>query len=81
MRKNKGAKLKNKLAIFASGAGSNAQAIIDYFKSDEHTEIECIVCNKKTAGVFSIAQKLFGWAAKRNINEMMSTSRQWQKNL
>ena len=57
MRKNKGAKLKNKLAIFASGAGSNAQAIIDYFKSDEHTEIECIVCNKKTAGVFSIAQK------------------------
>lgn len=57
MRKNKGAKLKNKLAIFASGAGSNAQSIIDYFKSNEHTEIECIVCNKKTAGVFSIAQK------------------------
>lgn len=45
------------IAIFASGAGSNAQQIINYFKSCETIKITLIVCNKPGAGVLAIAQK------------------------
>jgi phosphoribosylglycinamide formyltransferase-1 len=48
-----------KLAIFASGAGSNAQKIIDHFHSQKASvaiaEVALIVCNKENAGVLSIA--------------------------
>ncbi len=44
-----------KIAIFASGAGSNAQKIIDYFRTDSSVEIALIVCNKPGAGVLSLA--------------------------
>jgi formyltetrahydrofolate-dependent phosphoribosylglycinamide formyltransferase len=46
-----------KVAIFASGGGSNAQKIIDYFKSNSSAKISLIVCNKKVAGVLDIADK------------------------
>lgn len=46
-----------RLAIFASGAGSNAQKIIDRFRDHPHIHVELIVCNKPGAGVLSIAQK------------------------
>ncbi len=45
------------VAIFASGAGSNAQKIIDYFKHHDCVKISLIVCNKPQAGVLQIAQK------------------------
>lgn len=56
-----------RIAIFASGAGSNAQKIIKYFSpSDFHAEgndfkipeivISLIVCNKPDAGVLKIAE-------------------------
>lgn len=45
------------LAIFASGAGSNAQNIINYFKNSELAKVVLIVCNKPGAGVISIAEK------------------------
>jgi len=45
------------IAIFASGAGSNAQKIIDHFKNSDHIIISLIVCNKPAAGVLSIAEK------------------------
>lgn len=45
------------LAIFASGAGSNAQQIINYFKNSDLAKIELIVCNKPGAGVINIAEK------------------------
>lgn len=45
------------LAIFASGQGSNAQKIIDYFRSNAAVNIGLIVCNKQTAGVLEIADK------------------------
>jgi len=45
------------VAIFASGAGSNAQKIIDYFRNSSSVEISLIVCNKKKAGVLLIAEK------------------------
>ena len=48
-------KNKVRLAIFASGAGSNAQKIIDYFKDHKRICVALIVCNKPEAGVIDIA--------------------------
>jgi phosphoribosylglycinamide formyltransferase-1 len=45
------------LIIFASGAGSNAQKIIDFFRADPSVNISLIVCNKPGAGVLYIAEK------------------------
>jgi phosphoribosylglycinamide formyltransferase-1 len=45
------------IAIFASGAGSNAQKLIDYFRQHTGIKIALIVCNKPGAGVLTIAQK------------------------
>lgn len=44
-----------KIAIFASGAGSNAAKIIDY--SATTYQVALIVCNKPGAGVLAIAEK------------------------
>ncbi len=44
-----------KIAIFASGAGTNAKKIIDHFKEVEAAEVSIIVCNNPKAGVLSIA--------------------------
>lgn len=49
--------MTKQLAIFASGAGSNAQKIIDHFKNSTKASVQLILCNKPGAGVFSIAQK------------------------
>lgn len=43
------------LAIFASGAGSNAQKIIKHFKGSNLAKVEVIICNKPGAGVLKIA--------------------------
>ncbi|HEY0678078.1 MAG TPA: phosphoribosylglycinamide formyltransferase [Chitinophagaceae bacterium] len=43
------------IAIFASGAGSNAQKIIDHFRHDPDIRVNLIACNKPGAGVLSIA--------------------------
>jgi len=59
----KGAKKKTKpvrVAIFASGAGSNTQKIIESFavgnnKAGDCPEVALIVCNKPGAGVLTIA--------------------------
>ena len=51
------------IAIFASGAGSNAQKIIDHFcpsltlPGGEGIKVALIVCNNPKAGVLKIAEK------------------------
>ena len=47
-----------KIAIFASGAGSNAAKIITHFRENgqNDAEIGLIVCNKPGAGVIKIAE-------------------------
>lgn len=47
----------HRLAIFASGAGSNAANIIDYFSHHDSVEISLVVCNKPGAGVLDIARR------------------------
>ena len=43
------------VAIFASGAGSNALKIIEFFSENEYITVSLIVCNKINAGVLDIA--------------------------
>jgi len=45
------------ITIFASGAGSNASRIIDYFRNSTLTRVCLVICNKPGAGVISIAEK------------------------
>lgn len=45
------------LIIFASGKGSNAQAIIDYFRYTNSVKVSLIVSNKPDAGVLDIAER------------------------
>ncbi len=50
-------KMKN-IAIFASGSGSNAENIINYFSGSQEVSVALIVCNKADAFVFERAKKL-----------------------
>jgi len=43
------------IAIFASGGGSNALKIIEYFKQNPDVSVKVIVCNKAKAGVLAKA--------------------------
>jgi phosphoribosylglycinamide formyltransferase-1 len=45
------------VAVFASGTGTNAQKLIDYFRNHSSIKIALIVCNKPGAGVLTIADK------------------------
>lgn len=45
------------IIIFASGKGSNAAAIVDYFQANDNVKVALIVTNKSDAGVLDIAQK------------------------
>jgi formyltetrahydrofolate-dependent phosphoribosylglycinamide formyltransferase len=45
------------VAIFASGAGSNAQQLINYFAGSRNIKISLVICNKPGAGVLAIAEK------------------------
>jgi formyltetrahydrofolate-dependent phosphoribosylglycinamide formyltransferase len=49
--------LTTRIAIFASGAGSNAQKIIDHFRNSSLAKVTLVVCNKPGAGVLNIAEK------------------------
>lgn len=44
-------KNKTRLAIFASGDGTNAENIIKYFKKHPSIEVHSLLCNNKNAGV------------------------------
>ena len=48
--------MKN-IAIFASGSGSNAENIINYFKNNDQVNISIILTNKKDAFVIERAKK------------------------
>lgn len=48
--------MKN-IAIFASGEGSNAQNIIDYFKSSTAVKVSLVLTNKSSANVLKRAER------------------------
>jgi phosphoribosylglycinamide formyltransferase 1 len=45
------------IVIFASGGGSNAEKIIQYFQSHSHIKVQAIVCNNAQAGIVEKAKK------------------------
>lgn len=55
IKKDSGA--ETNIAIFASGAGSNARKIIERFRGHERIRVALIVCNKPGAGVLNIARE------------------------
>lgn len=58
-----------KLSIFASGGGSNAQKIYDYFKNSNEIEIDSVVSNQSSAKVLDRAKK---WGSKTVILDKAS---------
>ena len=46
------------IAILASGNGSNAEAIVHYFRSTKEAEVALILTNKREAGVVERAERL-----------------------
>lgn len=48
--------MKNRIAIFASGGGSNAESIIKYFQYHDDISVDIIISNKISAGVLEIAK-------------------------
>lgn len=49
--------MKN-IAIFASGSGSNAERIYEYFQDNSEVNISIILCNNPEAGVIARAERL-----------------------
>lgn len=47
-----------KLAVFASGSGTNAENLIQYFKDSKNFTVKAILCNNPKAGVLERAKKL-----------------------
>ena len=47
--------MKKKIIILASGGGSNANAILEYFGDDKRVETIAIISNKKDAGAHQVA--------------------------
>lgn len=46
------------IAILASGSGSNAEAIINYFFTNQYIRVACVLSNRADAGVLARAQRL-----------------------
>jgi len=46
-----------KIAIFASGSGSNAENLFRYFQNHLYIQVSCLLCNKQDAFVLERAQK------------------------
>ena len=56
-KSSSGEGLITRIAIFASGTGSNAEKIIAYFKNHPTIKVHMIVSNKEDAAVIEIAKK------------------------
>lgn len=46
-----------RLAIFASGTGSNAKRLIDYFSENKDISVALLISNRKEAGALEIGRK------------------------
>ncbi|MDD2385191.1 MAG: phosphoribosylglycinamide formyltransferase [Bacteroidales bacterium] len=47
-----------KIAVFASGSGTNAENIVNYFANIPEISVACILCNNANAGVIDRAKNL-----------------------
>lgn len=49
--------MKKRVAIFASGSGSNAASIMQFAQMSEIFEVDCVICNRQQAGVYDKAER------------------------
>lgn len=49
---------KKRIAVFASGSGTNAERIIRYFRQSDIAEVAVLVCNRPGAGAIDCARSL-----------------------
>lgn len=69
--------MTKKIAVFASGSGSNAENIFNYFKNNDNVTISLILTNNPNAGVIERANRLnipfvvFDKNAFKNTNEIV----------
>ena len=47
-----------KIAVFASGNGTNTEGIVNYFEDSELARVSLVLCNRKKAGVVDRARTL-----------------------
>jgi phosphoribosylglycinamide formyltransferase 1 len=62
----------HKLAIFASGSGTNAENIISYFRNNKNVQISLVLTNNPNAGVIKRATSL-------NVPVMVFTKEEFYK--
>jgi phosphoribosylglycinamide formyltransferase-1 len=65
-----------RIAIFVSGGGSNAQKIMEHFKSHPLIQVGLVVSNKKYAGVFKYAEDFnvpYYYLSKDQISDPLKT--------
>lgn len=65
---------RKKIAVFASGSGTNAQNLIEYFKSSSFGKVELVFTNNSKAKVIERAKKLDVEVFVFNKNELNNTS-------
>ncbi len=58
MRGENEIQMKNRIVILASGSGTNAEAIVNYFSQSSRIEVVHILCNRKDAFVLKRADSL-----------------------
>ena len=69
---------KFRIAIFASGSGTNAEAIMEYFQNDPQIEVVLLLSNKPEAGAltrarnFKVLTKIFNKAQVRERDEVLN---------
>lgn len=66
--------MKKRIAILASGAGSNAQCIIEYFKEKSHANVVLVGCNNPDALVLKKTSNLGVASFVFNKDELTSLS-------
>jgi len=64
-----------RIAIFASGNGSNAQRIVEYFSGNKEVEINLILTNNSSAGVLKRAATLDVEAVIFNKNDFVENAK------
>lgn len=63
-----------KIALFASGSGTNVENIANYFKNNQQVQISLILCNNPNAYVIERAKKLNIPCLVFNRNQFYNTS-------
>ena len=48
--------MKKRIAVFASGGGTNAQKIFEHFEDNRDVEVTLLLCNKTSAHVLERAK-------------------------